>query len=281
MIPFKPLLDARIRAACDRVSRLAAAVVDAPCSVLALDHQDDPSVLGYSDAAGRTTGADTLPPSTIERLRRSAAVLFPILNARDELLNDPDVLSILGAGAIAAIPIRSDARMIGILCAIEGRPRGWLPEDLRALRRVAESARPELELRTALVDGERGQRARDEALDLHHAVLEASPDAVLVVDADGGVVDCNRAFATMWGIPEEVLATRRDEALLEHILEQVAEPDRFLARVRELYARPTEPSSDRIRFRDGRIVDRRSQPLYIDGSPAGRVWTFRIVDQES
>lgn len=117
-----------------------------------------------------------------------------------------------------------------------------------------------------------------EEADHLRAVLEATADGILVVDENGKVVTSNRRFAELWCIPDELLARRSDDAMLDFVLGQLVDPAAFLSRVRELYGSRRE-NLDVLRFRDGRVVERFSAPLVRDGAVAGRVWSFRDVTE--
>jgi PAS domain S-box-containing protein len=125
----------------------------------------------------------------------------------------------------------------------------------------------------------RSEEALRRTVSLLTATLESTADGLLVVDTFGRITDYNRQFATMWGMPEETLATGDDSAAIKHILGRLKYPDAFVARVTELYRNPEETSFDVVEFRDGRIFERYSQPQKIDGKPVGRVWSFRDVTE--
>ncbi len=108
------------------------------------------------------------------------------------------------------------------------------------------------------------------------AILDSAVDGILAVDEKGGVMFSNRPFARMWRIPPDLIEAGDDNELLEFVLDQLVNPEEFLAKVRELYQSPRQ-SRDILHFRDGRIFERYSQPLVIDDRPRGRVWTFRDV----
>ncbi len=123
----------------------------------------------------------------------------------------------------------------------------------------------------------RAEEEADRSLALLKATLESTADGLLVVDTEGNIVRYNRKFVEMWRLPEDVVASRQDEAALRFVLDQLKDPDRFLKKVRDLYGHPDSQSYDWLEFKDGRVFERYSQPHRIGGSVAGRVWSFRDV----
>jgi PAS domain S-box-containing protein len=107
------------------------------------------------------------------------------------------------------------------------------------------------------------------------ATLESTADGILVVNTEGKIETFNRLFARMWRLPREVLASKEDARALQCVLDQLAEPKKFLEKVHYLYRHPEEESFDRLVFKDGRIFERYSRPQLIAGKVAGRVWSFR------
>ena len=107
-----------------------------------------------------------------------------------------------------------------------------------------------------------------------HATLNACDDGVLAVGECGQVVFANRQFQKMWRIPPDLMEAADDNELLNFVLDQLREPEAFIARVRELYTSP-RTSTDKLHFIDGRVFLRTSHPLVVDDVLCGRVWTFR------
>jgi len=113
---------------------------------------------------------------------------------------------------------------------------------------------------------------------LLESITESTLDGIHVVDLQGKALSANRRFAEMWLIPPEVLSSGDDDRMLACVLEQLADPDAFLAKVRNLYAHPEEASRDLVPFKDGRVFDRFTSPLRArSGGLLGRVWYFRDV----
>jgi len=117
------------------------------------------------------------------------------------------------------------------------------------------------------------------ALSLIEATLESTTDGILVVDLEGRIRGYNGKFVQLWGIPDEVLAKREDDRAVAYVLDQLRNPEEFIARVRHLYAHREETSFDTLEFKDGRVYERYSQPQTIAGVVQGRVWSFRDVTE--
>jgi PAS domain S-box-containing protein len=123
----------------------------------------------------------------------------------------------------------------------------------------------------------RADREIEESLSLLKATLEATTEGILVVDESGKMVNFNRKFTEMWRIPESVVRSRDDNKALAWVLDQLKDPEKFIKKVKELYAQPESKSYDWLEFKDGRIFERYSQPQKIGEKTVGRVWSFRDV----
>ncbi|MFN3653034.1 MAG: PAS domain S-box protein [Armatimonadota bacterium] len=112
---------------------------------------------------------------------------------------------------------------------------------------------------------------------LLQAQFEASPDGILVVAPDRTLLSYNRRFAEMWGIPEEVLRSGSDEAVVDAVLSMVVDPDEFRRRVELCYQLPHEHRRDEVHLRDGRTFDRYSAPVL---SESGEYLGLTIIFQD-
>jgi diguanylate cyclase (GGDEF)-like protein/PAS domain S-box-containing protein len=120
----------------------------------------------------------------------------------------------------------------------------------------------------------------DRDISLQRATIESTADGVLVVDEKGRWESFNSNFVQMWRIPADIVRTRNDDAAIDFVLDQLEDPASFIAKIRELYETPDAESLDEIRFKDGRVFERYSQPQRVDQRTVGRVWSFSDVTQQ-
>lgn len=156
-------------------------------------------------------------------------------------------------------------------------------EEANASNRRLEEANKQLEeinrsLQREIVERERAEQEILRSEQLYRATIECVEDGILAVDGEGKVLHSNARFAEMWRIPDDLLHSRDDDKLLDYVLDQLVDPEGFLSKVQALYAL-TEHGFDVLHFEDGRIFERYSRPLFLDGKPAGRVWIFRDVTE--
>ena len=141
----------------------------------------------------------------------------------------------------------------------------------------------QLDRANAHLQTELAERKRvEQELRFRNAILDTqqntSLDGILVVDGGGRLVSSNRRFAHMWGIPADVIASQSDERALKAVLDKLANPEEFIAKVKYLYGHHEERSEDEISLKDGRTFDRYSAPMRgQDGGYFGRVWYFRDI----
>src|SRR5262245_40476580 len=109
---------------------------------------------------------------------------------------------------------------------------------------------------------------------LLRAALEAVPDGVLVVDNEGKILEHNSRFSQLWRVPPQVLSEKSQDGVLAWVLEQLKDPDAFLARVRELQASAKATARDIVHLKDGRSFERTTRPYETNGAAAGRRWVY-------
>ena len=129
-----------------------------------------------------------------------------------------------------------------------------------------------------VTERKRTEAALHESENKLNVILESTADGILAVDAKGKVLRTNKRFAELWQIPQSLIDSKGDDALLNHVLSQLVEPEAFLSKVRLLYDSADE-DRDILRFKDGRTFERYSAPIVMNGETSGRVWSFRDVTE--
>ncbi|MEO6710385.1 MAG: PAS domain S-box protein, partial [Planctomycetota bacterium] len=108
------------------------------------------------------------------------------------------------------------------------------------------------------------------------ATLESTTDAILVTGPTGRPVDHNDKFLRTWGLSRSQLIQMNRKELWLALATQVAEAEPFVSRLAKVEDSTSE-SFDQLEFLDGRVIERVSRALTVDGSLVGRVWSFRDI----
>jgi serine phosphatase RsbU (regulator of sigma subunit)/GAF domain-containing protein len=187
----------------------------------------------------------------------------------------------LGIGAAVIVPLNTHDRTLGTISMAIERDRTWSSDDLELAVELGRRAALAVDNARLYHDMEVAQaEARFQAA-LLQAQNEAGVEGLLVVSPSGEMISYNRRFAEIWGIDEEVLASRSDDAALAQASQQVVDAEAFMAGVRQCYRQPDTPRRDEVLFRDGRVLDRYGAPLYgTDGAYYGWAWYFRDVTEQ-
>jgi diguanylate cyclase (GGDEF)-like protein/PAS domain S-box-containing protein len=122
------------------------------------------------------------------------------------------------------------------------------------------------------------EEEQKKTLSLLSATLESTADGILVVEKEGKkITSFNQRFIDMWRLSADVVADMDNDKALAHVLDQLVDPEEFLAKIKELFSQIDTESFDVIEFKDGRVFERYSKPQRIGREVVGRVWSFRDV----
>ena len=127
------------------------------------------------------------------------------------------------------------------------------------------------------------RRAEDEREQLVaelQATLESTGDGILVTDLVGRIRAFNRRFAQAWGIPEDLLKTRQDEAVHEWMRRSVTDADGYQRRLKALQEATLLSATERLTLHSGRVLERVTRPLWCRGQAMGRVYSFRDLGEQ-
>jgi PAS domain S-box-containing protein len=115
---------------------------------------------------------------------------------------------------------------------------------------------------------------------LLRATLNSTADGILVTDNERRLVEHNSVFAQMWNVPPGVLEAGDHPRLIQHVRPMFPDVEGFGRRVDEIY-NSKEEAIDELRRKDGRVYERYSKILHVNGEAVGRVWSFRDVTRRT
>ena len=167
------LLDTPREESFDRLTRLAAKLIDAPATFISLvDEQRDfyKSCFGFGEplASARQLEGRTFCHLAIV----SAGPLIISDTLTDPVFREVPTVKSLGVRAYVGIPLVTDeGQAIGSFCAIDNKPREWTALEVEILTELAASALREIKLRTALTEAKTQTRAAQEATRSREEVL--------------------------------------------------------------------------------------------------------------
>ncbi|RQV94644.1 PAS domain S-box protein, partial [bacterium] len=150
------------------------------------------------------------------------------------------------------------------------------PKDVRVYKGNYFGQEALIVLATDITERKRTEEALRNSEATLRATLESTGDGILVVDGSGRVIQTNDRFSELWRIPQPVLDAWDDQKLLDHILDQLIDPESFLDKVKQLYA-SSKDDYDVLFFKDNRVYERFSSPLILNDEVAGRVWSFNDI----
>jgi PAS domain S-box-containing protein len=185
-------------------------------------------------------------------------------------------LSPFGITSMLDAPIRLGGRIVGVLCHEHvGRARRWTLDEQNfaaSMADIVSRVMEECKRRNA-------EKELEKSVSLLRATLESTADGILVLDNAGKTVTYNQKFAEMWRLPDSINDLRGNSRGPALAMDQLKDPEGYLAKVSELDNEPNAESYDILEFKDGRVFERYSQPQRIGGKSVGRVWSFRDITE--
>jgi PAS domain S-box-containing protein len=137
-----------------------------------------------------------------------------------------------------------------------------------------------------ITERKRAEQARLFQHSLIRAILDVSPDGILVVNNDHIIESHNKMFLDVWripvvaDIPSAQAVGMPEQTTLSRALELIKDPESFLERVRELYKDPDAIDHCETELKDGRTIERYSTNLWSESRQhLGRAWFFRDITE--
>jgi PAS domain-containing protein len=193
-----------------------------------------------------------------------------------------DVLRCLHLGSSVVVPLTARGSRLGALTLLTEEGRLFGEAELALAEELAWRAAIALDNARVHEASERANARQAYQATLLRSQAEAGLDGLVVVSPDQKMIEFNRRFTEIWRLPPDVLEGGSAEDFLTWAGDLVVDPATFLAVVREVDNKLTQPVRDEIRLRDGRVLDRYGAPLVDEGGNShGWAWYFRdVTDQK-
>jgi PAS domain S-box-containing protein len=185
-----------------------------------------------------------------------------------------------GYKSIAAFPLKSEGRVIGIFCLYASELAFFDDDEIRVLDEMA------MDISYAL-DVNRHEKERQKADEelrwrtaFFEAMVDSSGDGIMVVNGKGERPIRNRRLVELFKIPAEIVELGDDSQQRKFVESMMKNPARYLEKFDYLNSHPDEMSWDEVELTNGTILERQSSPV-IDRAKKhyGRIWTFRDITE--
>jgi PAS domain S-box-containing protein len=112
------------------------------------------------------------------------------------------------------------------------------------------------------------------------SILEATNDAILVLNLKGEYESYNNKFLEIFNISPALAETKDSKNILEYAARQLINPEDFLSASDETYSQTEKYFYDTLYLNNGKIIERNSNPFILEGNIAGRVWSYRDITEK-
>lgn len=269
----------------DRITHMVARLFEVPIALISLVAEDRQ---WFKSCYGLGFRETNLLSFCVHAIQSDEVMVVPDAWQDHRFRHNPLVTDEPGIRFYAGAPLKTpDGFNLGSLCILDTAPHQHLSAEQEVLLAdLAALSVSQFELRLTARNlheeaaaREKEAAERERTLSLLRATFDSISDSVLSIDLKGKINSYNQAFVEMWRVPEEVIASGDDSALVKNAQAQLNNPEHFLERVRELYDHLEATSYDVLELKDGRIIERTSLPERLAGKVIGRIWTFRDITE--
>lgn len=148
-------------------------------------------------------------------------------------------------------------------------------------RWCAEKAAQSTQQTTAQNENSLRAQELEKSLSITRATLESTADAILIIDKYGKIADFNQKFLEVTEVPPAIIESGEENAGLGYLLGLLEDPKELIEQMQYLMMHPDKDGDmGDVHFKNGKIVERYSQPHRIGNEIVGRVWSFRDVTEK-
>jgi PAS domain S-box-containing protein len=130
-----------------------------------------------------------------------------------------------------------------------------------------------------IVDHQCIEKQLDEKHWLLEQALNMADYGVVIVSHDRIVLAYNTKYKELFGYPEEILATRNIETYVKWSRNIMLDKEKFDKEVNETLS-IKEPISHNVQLKNGKVLERRVDPIFKNGNFAGWIAQIRDITSE-
>ena len=177
----------------DRLTRLAARLLEAPIALVSLvegDRQFFKSEVGIPEKSSRKT---PLSRSFCAHVVTQKTPLVISDSSKHPLVKGNAAIEVMGVVAYAGVPIiTADGEALGSFCVIDDKVHEWTADDLTTLQELAAMA-------SLRIDAQRSLASLEKRVNVNNAIIECADVGIIVFDADMRIRQVNAQFCALLG----------------------------------------------------------------------------------
>lgn len=175
------------------------------------------------------------------------------------------------AVALMHAQIRAQGKRLGVVtfeCA--HAVRNWTQEDQHFAASVADL----VSIAMATEERQRTQQQLTDSTAVLQAIFDLSETGIIVEDLGHNILKYNELYLKIWDFEAEFLETRPYPELVAACLSKLKNSQNIQEGLERIKNRPGMEYAGIMEFNDGKIVERYSKAIHVDGQLRGRVWFY-------
>ena len=180
------------------------------------------------------------------------------------------------ARAFMHAQIRVEGQFVGVLAIEqESEVREWAMEE----QSFASSLSDLIAISISAQEKYKSQASLANSHALLQAIFDLSETGIIVEDEDHKILNFNELYLQMWNMTAEFVENSPYKEIVAHLLGQIRNSESYVEGLERLKSRPGMEYAGFIEFHDGRIIERYSKAIVVEGGKPGRVWFYLDITE--
>ena len=211
-------------------------------------------------------------------LTKKSIIIKDTRENKDYIIDDENRLSEI------SVPILLDGVLVGIIDAEHSSENYFKKQQLAVLEKISNLIAVNIKNSLVILENSKKQIEIEKTQSRLKVSFESDLDAKAMESNDGFIEQISIAFLNLFNIPESNLAhfigmdcqTARTK-LKTHFVKE----DSFSERVEEIISNEEVVLDEILELKDGRILSRNYNPVFINGIKTAQIWNYRDVSLQS